>query len=199
MKLPGALAVLLQAAFNRYLALDPDSGARIEKLQGKLVCMEFSAIDLQAWLLFHPDRVEVLEHYEAEPDTTISGAPFTMMALATGSTDIFSADVQITGDIDCARRFSQILERLDIDWEEHLSTLTGDTVARKIGLLHASVGSWLHRSRDSMQSNIADYLRDETDHLPYDWELDEFTDAVDDLRDRTVKLEARIKLFVDKG
>ena len=44
-----------------------------------------------------------------------------------------------------------------------------------------------------MQSNTADYLRDETNHLPHDWELETFSNDVDDLRDRVEQLARKVE------
>ncbi len=193
LNLPYAFSAALQAGFNRFLQLDPESRGRISKLQGKLICLELKGLQVQTWLLFHTDRIEVLEQYDAPADTTISGAPFTMLAMAAGKNGIFDSDIDVTGDIEVARHFSQIVERLDIDWEEHLSAVTGDMVARKAGVTHSRIGDWVRRSGDAMQLNIADYLRDESQHLPHSWELEEFSEEIDNLRDRLARLENRLR------
>ena len=76
LNLPYAITAALQTAFNRLLKLDDDSPARIAKLQGKLICLQLRGLQVELWLLFHRDRIEVLEHYDAPADATIAGAPF---------------------------------------------------------------------------------------------------------------------------
>ena len=183
----------LEAGFNNYLALDPDARPGFDKLAGKLIQLHFSGIDLAVYFLVHPQRVEILEHFEAQPDAVISGAPFSMLALATGRKTIFESDVTISGDTETAQQFSRALERIDIDWEEHLSRLTGDTVAHHVGRSVRGLRAWTERTRSTLHQNTADYLRDETSHLPHDWELQEFTDQVDDLRDRVERLAVKIE------
>jgi len=190
--LPVPLAALLQSGFNQLLKMDEDGAARIAQLQGKLVRMQLRGVEINAWILFLSDRVEVLEHYDAEPDVTISGGPFSMLAVATGQRKIFDGGVEVSGDVEVANKFNRLLQTLDIDWEEHLSRLTGDMFARKLGLLGSGVQQWAGRNADAMQSNVAEYMRDEKSHLPHDWEIDEFLTDVDDLRDRVAMLEARI-------
>lgn len=199
MSVPYAIAAALQTAFNRVLELDEDSAARIAKLQGKLICLQLRGLGVELWLLFHRDRMEILEHYDAEADTTIAGAPFTMLSMAIGKHGIFDGGVDVSGDVEVARNFSRLFERLDIDWEEHLSALTGDLLARKAGVAGARLGEWANRSNEAMQLNIADYLRDESQYLPHSWELDEFGDDVDDLRDRLARLETRLRTLSDKS
>lgn len=196
MKLPIPLAVALQTGFNNYLALDPEAKPGFEKLRGKLVLLQVTGLDLGIWFLVHSERVEILDQFDGEPDATISGGPLSLAALATGKSSIFDGDVSISGDVETAQRFSRALESIDIDWEEHLSRLTGDTVAHHVGRTFRSFNSWLDRSGDSLRENTADYLRDETNSVPHDWELNEFSDQVDDVRDRVeqlaIKIEARV-------
>ena len=193
MKLPPPFAVALETGFNNFLALDPEARPGFDKLSGKLILLHFSGIELGVYFLVHPERVEILEQFEGEPDAVISGGPFSMLALATGRRSIFESDVTITGEVETAQQFSRALEKIDIDWEEHLSRITGDTIAHQVGRSMRSMRAWTDRTRSSLQQNTADYLRDETDHLPHDWELEEFTEQVDDLRDRVDQLAAKIE------
>lgn len=193
MKLPTPLALALQTGFNNYLALDSEAKPGFEKLRGKLILLQLSGLDLGIYFLIHSDHLEILEQFDGEPDATISGGPLSMLALASGRSSIFDGDVAISGDVETAQQFSRSLEQIDIDWEEHLSRLTGDTVAHQMGRTFRGFSGWVSRTQSSMRENTADYLRDETNHLPYDWELTEFSDQVDDLRDRVDQLAIRIE------
>ena len=192
MKLPAPFAVALQTAFNRYVELDPGSSDRIAALRGKVVCLQVDPMDLGIWFIFGDKRVEVVEDFGADADVVISGGPFSLMSQALGRTSIFDGDIKITGDTNTAQKFSRCLNDIDIDWEEHLSRLTGDAVAHQIGRYSRGFRQWLSERGESLQENTADYLRDETDNVPHNWELNEFVEQVDDLRDRVDLLEARI-------
>ena len=198
MKLPAPLAIALQTAFSRYIELDPDSNARLEKLRGKVVCFQIEGFDLPVWFIFNEAGankidVEVVEDFGDTADATIAGGPFSLLALATGRRSIFDGDVKISGDTDTAQKFSICLNEIDIDWEEHLSRLTGDAVAHQVGRFSRDVRQWFTERTDAMQDNTAHYLRDEAEQLPHSWELDEFVEQVDDLRDRIDLLESRVK------
>lgn len=197
MKLPAPIAIALQTAFSRYVELDPDSNARLRKLRGKVVCFQVEGVDLPIWFIFNEvgadeTSVEVVEDFGDSADATIAGGPFSLLALATGRRSIFDGDVKISGDTDTAQKFSRCLNEIDIDWEEHLSRLTGDAVAHQIGRFSSGLKQWFTERTDAVQANTADYLRDETEHLPHSWELDEFVEQVDDLRDRVESLELQI-------
>lgn len=192
MKFPAPLAIALQAAFNRYIELDPESDSRLAPLLGKVICVRIDGINVDIWFLFHETRVEVVEEFGAPADAVIAGGPFSLLAQSVGSRSVFDGDVKISGDIETAQRFSRLLNEIDVDWEEHLSHLTGDAVAHQIGRFSRGMKQWVTRRSDSVRNDTADYLRDETDNLPHDWELEEFVEQVDDLRDRVESLEARL-------
>lgn len=192
MNLPAPLAIAITAGFNQYLALDSDVAPKLERLVGRLIRVEISALNVAFFLLFHRDRVEVLEAFDGPADVIIRGAPFSMIALANGQGDITSSGVSIEGDVELAERFSRIVRQVDIDWEEHLSRITGDAVAHQLGNVARGLAGFMERTRQRMQSNTADYLRDETAHVPHDWEVEDFCHQVDDLRDRVDALAAKI-------
>ncbi len=204
MKLPAPLAVAMQTAFSRYIELDTDSNSRLAKLRGKVVCFQIEGIDLPIWFIFNEagvneTDVEVVEDFGDTADATIAGGPFSLLALATGRRSIFDGDVKISGDTDTAQKFSRCLNEIDIDWEEHLSRLTGDAVAHQVGRFSRGVSQWFTERSDAMQENTAHYLRDEAEQLPHSWELEEFVEQVDDLRDRVELLESRVKATVSPG
>ncbi len=192
MKLPPPLAVALQTAFNRYVELDPDSASSLQRLQGKVICIEVEGPGLPIWFIFNEQSVEIAEDFGDTADAVISGGPFYLIALATGRRSIHDGDVKISGETDAAQKFSRCLNNIDIDWEEHLSRLTGDAVAHQIGRFSRGFKQWVAERTDALQENTADYLRDESDNVPHSWELEEFVDQVDELRDRVDQLELRI-------
>jgi len=159
MKLPAPFAVALQTAFNKYVELDPDSDSRITALNGKLVCLKIEPVDLCIWFLFGDKRVEVLEEFADDADAVIAGGPFSMMSLSLGRSSIFDGDVKISGDTTTAQKFSRCLNEIDIDWEEHLSRLTGDAVAHQIGRFSRGFRQWTSERADAIQENTADYMK----------------------------------------
>jgi len=184
MKLPAPVAAAMTTAINQYLTLDEEVGPHLERLYGRLVRIELDAVDTGFYLLFHRDRIEVLEDFAGEADVVIRGAPFSMLSVASGRADVSSSGVVIEGDIALAEKVSQLMQRVDIDWEEHISRITGDAVAHQMGNFARGFAGFFSRTQSRMQTNTADYLRDETTHLPHDWEVEEFCNDVDDLRDR---------------
>lgn len=189
-----ALASLEQAV-NAALALDPKTGERLCRLDGKVVAIELRGTPLRIYLQPHNEGLRLMGHYDGEADTTLRGAPLSMLRMNSGRTGegLFRGGVEIDGDVELGTRFQQIFEKLDIDWEEHLSRLTGDIIAHQLGNTVRGLFAWGERSREHLGQDIADYLQEEREVLPVDWEVDEFIESIDTLRSDTDRLEARVK------
>ncbi|MFO7593756.1 MAG: SCP2 sterol-binding domain-containing protein [Pseudomonadota bacterium] len=189
-----ALAALEQA-LNAALALDPKTGERLRRMEGKVIALELSGIGLTLYLQPADGGLRLMGHFDGQVDATLRGAPLSMLRMSGGRTGegMFRGGVEIDGDVEPATRFQRILEKLDIDWEEHLSRLTGDIVAHQIGNAVRGLFRWGQRSGEHLGDDLADYLQEEQEVLPVGWEVDEFIEHVDTLRSDVDRIEARVK------
>jgi len=192
---------VLETAVNKYLSLDPEIASQLASLHGKVIGINLSGTGIT--LFFIPDQngqLQVLSQYEGQADCLISGAPLNLLrsSIADNTDSTFSGDVQVEGSSALAREFTSILKRIDIDWEEQLSRLTGDILAHQIGNNLRAGSSWLGRNLDSSGLNIQEYLQEEVRVLPGALELDNFYQDVDRLRDDVERLAARLQRLQQK-
>ena len=190
-----ALAALEQA-LNTALALDPKTGERLIRLEGKVIAIELRGTGIT--LTLQPTiegKLRLMGGYDGEVDTTLRGAPFALLKMSTGRTGegMFSGEVEIDGDVELGQQIQRVFEKLDIDWEEHLSRLTGDIIAHQIGNTVRGLFAWGERAAEHLGRDAADYLQEENDSLPVDWEVEEFIKGVDTLRSDVDRIEARVK------
>lgn len=196
MKLPAMLASNLESAFNRYLALDPDAGTRLQPLDGRTIALELRGFDLVVWLRVAAGRVCVLPEPDTQADTTLRGTPLGFARLGLGgdtTATLFSGDVGITGDVEAGQAFKAVLDELDIDWEEQLAGVTGDMVAHQLGNAVRSAGNWLRQGRTTLEQDLGEYLQEELRVVPTRIEIENFIADVDQLRMDLERLEARIR------
>ncbi len=190
-----ALAVLEQAV-NTALALDPKTTERLRRLEGKVIAIELRGTGITLTLQPTSEgKLRLMGDYDGEIDTTLRGAPFAMLRMSTGRTGegMFSGEVEIEGEVELGQQIQRVFEKLDIDWEEHLSRLTGDIVAHQIGNTVRGLFAWGERTAEHLGRDTADYLQEESDTLPVDWEVEEFINGVDTLRSDVDRIEARVK------
>jgi ubiquinone biosynthesis protein UbiJ len=186
----------LEQALNAALALDPKTGERLARLQGRVIAMELRGTGIT--LTLQPTRegkLRLMGDYDGEVDTTLRGAPLAMLRLSSGRTGegMFKGGVEIDGDVELGQQIQRVFEKLDIDWEEHLSRLTGDIIAHQIGNTVRGLFAWGERTAEHLGRDAADYLQEERDVLPVDWEVEEFIQGVDTLRSDVDRIEARVR------
>ncbi len=200
-RIPPAMLAAIEVAMNRYLAMDPNTMARIAKLAGKVVAIQLRGLNTAIYLAPHISGVGVLSSYSGQPDTVLRGTPGAFIRLGATSRParvLFSGDVEISGDVELGQAFKKILDGMEIDWEEQLSKPLGDVVAHGIGNLIRDTGRWLHGSAESLGLDIAEYLHEETRLLPQDFEIEAFLSQVDTLRSDADRLEQRINRILQR-
>ena len=193
------LISVLETALNQFLSLDEDASLFIAPLEGKVIAIKVLPFNETLYLCPTTDKIQLLEHYEQEVDTTISGTLSALGLMSLSSTpmrSIFSGEVKIEGDTHVADKFQQLFKKLDIDLEEKLSQFTGDIVAHKIGNLFRSGQNWTEESIETFKLNSKEFLQEETRDLPAGPEADIFYQQVDQLRSDFDRLSARVEQLI---
>jgi len=194
--LPTAITASIEMAVNRVLQLDEDTLVQLQDLQGKVIAIDMRGLDVSLYLIPGPNKLSVYGHFEGEPDTVLRGTPVALMrmGLVKHAGDVlFAGDVEISGDVELGQRFSEILDELDIDWEEHLSHFTGDLVAHKLGNVVRDALSWGQQTVDTLGQDVAEYLQEENETLPNRDDVDNYLSQVDVLRTDVDRMEARVR------
>jgi ubiquinone biosynthesis protein UbiJ len=193
-------AAILSSAFNRYLALDPEAPDKLKAFDGKVICIEISGVDTELYLSIENNAVEIIQDIDVKPDTVISGSPASLFKLGLhrdSASLFFSGEVEIRGDTRLGRQFKALIAEMEIDWEEHLSTLTGDIAAHRLMTVFDRLAEWSKGATSNLTDDIGEYLQEESRDVVSGAEIDMFNQQVDRLRDDTDRLEARITRLAD--
>ena len=189
----------LEQAINQVLEMDPKARERLSTLHGKVTGIDLDGTGLRLYFVPGNDgRLQVLGDIEDEPDCMLSGSPIDLLRASDpdqGAGQLFAGRVRISGDNAVAQRFSDTLSDLDIDWEEQLSRITGDIAAHEIGRAMRALLREAKRLNASASENLSEYLTEELRLLPHRYEAEDFLADVDQIRDDTERLEARIALL----
>lgn len=187
---------LAEAAINRLLRLDPGARARLGGLQDKVIRLRLgSAEPFELYVLPSASGVQLRETHERPPDVTLSGdvPVFARLALRRFVPEIIaSGEVQISGDIDLGRRFQDILEKIDVDWEEPAARVLGDVAAHQLGHAARGVARWSRQALRTLGQDAAEYLQEESRLLPLRTRAAAFRQAVEAVRAAADGLDARI-------
>lgn len=195
MSAPAWLSAAVETAFTRYLELEPEALQKLATLQGKVIALQVKGLDLELYFLPGTDGVQVLGHYEGEPDTWLKGTALALARLGMRrgvEAGTFSGDIEITGDTDTGQRFKEALDAVELDWEEWLSRVTGDLLAHRLGNTVRGLSAYLKQACETVLQDTEEYLHEEARLMPARIENDNFMDDVDRLRMDADRLEARV-------
>ncbi|MDR3478186.1 MAG: SCP2 sterol-binding domain-containing protein [Gammaproteobacteria bacterium] len=190
----------IQKALNAYIALDPESATRIQRMQGKVVTVELLKIDITFHLIFTDTAIQ-FKLASAHPpetiqsDTIIKGTPLRLLQLALSKNSrqqFFSDDVSIRGNLDLGQQVIELFDHLDIDWEEFLSKWVGDVAAHHLGRFGQRIKSWTQQTRETLLQDVNEYVHEEVDFFPAREALLDYFHDVDELRMDTDRVEAKI-------
>jgi ubiquinone biosynthesis protein UbiJ len=138
------------------------------------------------------------ESRESACDATISGGPFSLLALSGPAPEavLQRGDVRIDGDAELAQKFRELALLLRPDLEEELSLVVGDVPAHQLGRFARAAFGWTRKAASTTVRNAAEYLGHERRDLVPRSEADQFLRGVDTLREDVDRLAARIDLLI---
>lgn len=201
MSIDEAALLGVESMLNGVLALDPHARAKLAAFHGRVIGVEIQGVWVRFFLVADAaGRLQVLARTEGEADCLISATPLDLLrsALSRHKEDaLFSGRLEVQGDHDLAQEFSAVLARLDVDWEEQLSKLTGDVVAHETGSACRAAGRWMTRTGAIVEQDLREYLQEEARLVPTRFEVVEWQDEVDRLRDDVERLAARVARLED--
>ena len=197
--LPSILAGMLEAAINRILALDEDTPARLQRLDDRMLQLDLEGAGISLFFSFTTERVDVSIDTDCEADTTISGSPIALFAMAVpegaGTWGTPDSRVTITGDASLARDLERLFSRLDPDWEATLSRLFGDVWGHQLAAGLRTGAEQAKEAAENAGEMITEFLKRDAGPLVQSADIQTFADAVDETRDAVERLEAKLQLM----
>ena len=191
------LLAAMETGLNQLFAMDPETFERLKRFQGRIIA--FHITDIEQTFYFFPDQqgIQIVSHYEGDADTVISGSmmAFARMAMAdekTKTTAVFKGDISITGDIALGQHFQSLFKQLEIDWEEHVSHITGDVIAHSLGNAARGFFDWGKDAFNSLTMDVSEYIQYEARDVASGPEINHFNAQIDQLRSDVDRAEARI-------
>lgn len=202
MPLSSLICASIETSLNKLLALDNTSAQRQTPLQGQTVGLEISELKQPLFFHFSPAQVEVLSQFEGDVAVHLKLNFNTLIALKNDANigDLIKSDqLVIEGDIKTLQYFADLLTKLDIDWQEHLSQYTGDVAAYRLGQGASKLSRTITNGLTKVQSKASDYFTHEARIMIGKLEFVHFSDQVDELAQRCAALNKQIDQLKDKS
>jgi len=205
MTTPPLICATLEVALNRYLGLERSALAECSALSGRSIALHTEDLGWTFILEPHAGGVRVSAESVVTPDVRVSAPTLGLLRLAlrtASGTSGLPAGLEVEGDTELLEHFNAILGRVGFDTEELASKWVGNGMAHRIvGGVRGLLG-FGRSAVERLSMDTAEYLREETGDLARSADVEEWTDAVDALREGTDRLEARlarIEAAMDEG
>lgn len=193
----------LEHAFNRAIALDPETREALSRLHGRRVELTLESPPLALQLRVEGDRLAVGPvDAAAEPDlavrSTLAGVLSQLPFLRRDDAPPVGK-LRVSGDADLARRLQRLAERFDPDWQQPFVAAFGEVIGVQVANGLAAALRQLRELGGSLARDSAEYLTEESRDLVPREELDAFLDDVDGLRDDVDRLASRVSRLARQG
>lgn len=189
----------LESALNHTLSLDPDTQQRLAALDGRSVQLHLRGPELALAISVDGARLKVGPPQDGS-QLKVAATPGSLLAMLFRRDDdgIAPGKVEIAGDAELARRLEKLAGKFAPDFEEAFARSFGDVLGVPLA---RAVRKGLAHARDTashLTEDGADWLRDEARVAMAPGEVEGFLDGVDDVRERSERLESRVQRLVQR-
>lgn len=195
MIISGAL-VTAENVINPLIQSDPVASERLYKMAGQVAAFDVTDLNTCFYLIPTTAGIQLQTHFDGEPDVTLSGRSMTFLSLATSDdpkAHFFGNGIEVRGQLGLAQAIQTLLADLRIDWEGLLAKVVGDLPAHQISQWASAKNRLAKQASVSVKASSMEYLVEESGLLPSRSEVNHFMDEVDELRQRTERLMARVE------
>ncbi|MGH8193798.1 MAG: ubiquinone biosynthesis accessory factor UbiJ [Woeseiaceae bacterium] len=197
-----ALEKMLQPVtrlINRQIQGQTPACELCRELQGKIVAVRVRNTGIAMYFRVAAEEIALQGEFDGEPDAAITGSLLSLAAMAAGGTAqsgesaVRDGSLKLTGDAQIARAFQRLLDYGKPDLEEELSGIVGDVAAHGLGDIARTLRRWGQGAGRTLRQNVSEYLQEESRELPGRYEVEDFRERVDTLRDDVARMDARLK------
>lgn len=187
-----ALLKPFELALNAALDQDPETKDKLDQFEQRSIAVNINDLGHVITMTVIDLQIHLAANTDEAADLTITSNALTLAKLGSDPDSLFSADIDINGDVQFAKQLRDLLDGFDFDWEAQLAKITSDTLAYPIAHGIRQFSGWAKNTHQSMQQNTAEYLREEARILPDKSQINEYMSNIDILRADLDRLEARI-------
>ena len=190
----------IQAAIDRNVAGSPRARALLAQLEGRSFVVKVRYTPWLARLDARAGRLLLTRARDEAADTLLVGTPLALLSLLreTPADVIRRGDVTLTGNGEVAERFQELALLLRPDLEESLAGVIGDAPAYGLGQLLRKALEYGRGTARTAGLNVGEYLAHENRMLVPRAEASEFLAGVDDLRESTDRIVARVQALEER-
>ena len=186
----------LEALVNHALEFDPGTRITLAQLAGKTLAVDVNFPPVSVTVrITEEGTVELASPAADDFNVKLSGNPVSLARLFSRASSTYSfaeSGVTLEGEQELLRQLGEILSRLDIDWEQAMAGVIGDTPAHLAGQAVRSANNLLKDVTSRSQSGVGEFIREESGLTVSNTEARLWFDGVRLLSADTDRIAARI-------
>ena len=184
----------IEAELNRWVSESTAARDLLARLTGTSFAVHVDGLGVTAVLHADGERLRV-DADAAAATATLRATPLDLLRLlnAEGVSGVKRTRAELSGDLQVAERYAQLLKLARPDLEGEAAKWLGDVPAHALGEAVRGAGSWFKRAAGALRMNTAEYLQEESRAMPAPLEAQAFYADVERLRDDVERAAARLK------
>ena len=189
----------LETALNHTLSLDPETQKRLAALNGRSVQLHLRGPEIALAITVDDAHLKVGPP-KNDNQLRVAATPGSLLAMAFRRDEdgIAPGKIDIAGDAELARRLEQLASKFAPDFEEAFARTFGDVLGVPLARVVRKALSHARETAAHLTEDSADWLREEARIAMAPGEVDGFLDGVDQLRERSERLESRVKRLIQR-
>ena len=163
-----------------------------DKLGNKTIKLFISDIGKEFYILFQNDSIRISDENNDE-DVSISGTALSLLFYsASGKSELFASKIKISGDVETANALNSLLQESDV-LRDIIVEIVGQKAASTLFSILDPIKDKMDKSRETNNTALSDFLKFDINMVPSKEDINNYIDAVDDIKTRTDKLLSRFK------
>ena len=187
-----------EAAINAALKLSPHSGQALAGLAGQVLAVDCTRPRLTLYLHSEGDGALRLRGvHEGPVDTRVVGRLEDFVELLRAedpAAALINGGVQLEGRSDTLMAMQRVFSDLEIDWEAPLVDGLGDVAGHQLAAMLKGRFDWSRQAGASLRRQFGEFALEEARLSPPRLALEGFYSEVQELLERSERLEQRIAL-----
>ena len=201
--MPGTAArMALEQGLRQIMKLDPVTAKRFAALNGQVLKVACTSPDMDIWLVFTEEGIELRACYEWVEECVICGTASALLKLVVSDNPmktLCSEGITLAGKSELLLSIATIMKQSEFDWEALLARYSGGIAAQAIGQVGRVGAALFGDVATTARLNLSDYLQEELRILPPKNEVDAFRDDLHGLRLAVDRLQARVERLMAKA
>ena len=163
-----------------------------ETLGNKTIKLSFSDIGQELYIFCQNDSIRISKE-NTEEDVAISGTALSLLFYGiSGKSELFASKIKISGDVETANALNNLLQESDI-LRDIIVEIIGQKSASSLFSILDPLKNMMDKSKERNNAALSDFLRFDINMVPSKEDINNYIDAVDDVKTRTDKLLSRFK------